>query len=97
MEDLILLKKVTEDMPSKELVDTLNNNFANLYKEMRTHHDYCKGKFDGISGQLKEMRTTINGLQSDTIDLKSDMVIVKSKIEGLETNMDKLLTHFGIK
>lgn len=78
-----LLKMVTTEMPNKELIDTLNDNFGKIKKRIDNYHSFSKGQFNRVNSELSA--------------IKSDITKLDIKVNGIESKLDKLLKHFGIQ
>lgn len=70
------LKKITEEMLSKELVDTLNYNFQKLDEDIREHRAYTKAALDNLSGSIKELRADI---KKNDVKLDEILSLIKQK------------------
>jgi hypothetical protein len=73
MEDI---KKITEQMLHKELVDTLNYNFQKLDKDFKEHRSHTKIALDNLSGSIKDLRVEIKELRTGIEEILS---ILKSR------------------
>lgn len=70
------LKRITEEMVHKELVDTLNHNFQKLDEDAKEHRAYTKAALDNLAGSIKELRADIKKTDAKLDEI---LALIKNK------------------